>query len=132
MSTTLKMDYDFKKGFKKFLERMSTAYFLLELNPLSCKVFSTKHGYHVYVTVVEDLNNLELVCVQAILGSDFKRECFNFNRVKFNPLGFKSDWNVLFNKKWNHLGELISKEVFDKSLTNWYWNHVLSKLYCKG
>ena len=129
MSSILKMDFDFKKNFKEFLERMSVAYFLLDLHPIKSEIYETQHGYHVYVYLAENLDNWEIVAVQAILGSDFKRECFNLNRIKREP--YKNShrkWNLLFKRKWDHQGKLISSEKYHFKLTAWY-NLILSDLY---
>jgi hypothetical protein len=44
---------------------------------------SKKSGHvHVVITLPKAVRNLERVALQAILGSDIKREAFNFCRVK--------------------------------------------------
>lgn len=44
---------------------------------------SKKSGHvHVVITIPKAVNNLERVALQAILGSDIKREAFNYSRVK--------------------------------------------------
>jgi hypothetical protein len=44
---------------------------------------SKKAGHaHVVITLPMPIKNLERVALQAILGSDIKREAFNYTRVK--------------------------------------------------
>lgn len=41
----------------------------------------TRHGWHVTVAVRQRMALLRVVCAQAVLGSDWKREIFNSRRA---------------------------------------------------
>ena len=103
----LKLDFDFKiynlsefaKQFVdklRFLERFYGIYFK------SIEVYETNKGYHFYlkVTTERKLNNKDIVVLQLALGSDYKRELFNWLRVRRGQK-FKH-WNVLFKCKYEN------------------------------
>ena len=48
------------------------------------KILPSKKSGHVHVVIdmPHGVSNLERVALQAVLGSDIRRECFNFARVK--------------------------------------------------
>lgn len=59
-------------------------------------------GYHVQVHVQEPLDPVMVVTLQALLGSDYKREVFNLVRVRqldYVPAFWQSRWNVLYSDK---------------------------------
>jgi len=61
----------------------------------------TAHGWHVIVDVPGRRSSLEVVALQAIIGSDWKREAFNLMRVKNLdgvPLYWRQRWNVLYSR----------------------------------
>lgn len=60
------------------------------------KVFETKKGFHVYIDVEKEMEPLEIMVLQQILGSDRNREMFNYIRYL---QGFKR-WQVLYKKKF--------------------------------
>ena len=54
-------------------------------------------GRHFIIHVDCDLSPMETVCLQALMGSDLKRETLNFARVRS---GVQDDrWNLLYDKK---------------------------------
>lgn len=60
----------------------------------------TARGWHRVIRVRNPLTPLETVTLQAILGSDPRRETYNFVRVR--SMGRKSHtarWNILFERK---------------------------------
>lgn len=66
------------------------------------KTFKTKKGFHRMVRLAEILSPLEVVLVQALCGSDLRRETFNMARVLMLPDAPKfwhSRWNVLYSEK---------------------------------
>ena len=101
-NNVIKLDYD---GFKEedFLYKiLQGKRFVLKhfsIRVLDLRVFSTVKGFHVYIDIAEPLSGEELVFVQLALGSDFARECFNWDRVKKGYMG--AEWNVLFKKKFS-------------------------------
>lgn len=52
----------------------------------------TNRGYHLYFRTSVALTGIEVVALQAMLGSDWKREVFNYRHNK-NKV---RKWNVLF------------------------------------
>lgn len=81
----------------EFVEPYIQTWFqLIELCGLHVKAWtiecsSSGTGVHVIFTFKEKLKPIEQVAIQAILGSDPKREALNFRR--------KGLWNVLFASK---------------------------------
>jgi hypothetical protein len=80
------------------------------------KVYQTTNGYHAYLDSIDTLNDPYTVIFQLLLGSDWKREAFNLNRI------FKSqsmeEFNVLFSEKYkivNGKKVTLSKERFGLS-----------------
>lgn len=76
-------------------------------------VYQTTNGFHAYLVSLDTLNDPYTVIFQLLLGSDWKREAFNLNRI------FKSqsmeEFNVLFSEKYkivNGKKITISKERF--------------------
>jgi hypothetical protein len=58
------------------------------LGPLTYRATKSKSGNtHVYVTLPEPLPVFERIALQAILGSDAKREMLNFIRAKRGDSG---------------------------------------------
>jgi hypothetical protein len=73
--------------------------------------YSTKRGWHIYITLHStELNNQEIVLYQLLLGSDRRREFFNYCRIK-NGI---ERWNVLFAWKANRKKEIVSREEFQQ------------------
>jgi hypothetical protein len=55
---------------------------------------STHKGIHIHVWVTPEVEPMRIPLLQYLLGSDFKRECINFFRVRMGV-----DINVLFSGK---------------------------------
>lgn len=92
---TLTVDYDAPVIDTAFFETLEI---LQKFYPVEIeKTLRSKSGnYHIYLRSTEPLTDLEKVALQAILGSDPKRELFSFVRVKEGGLGYPS---ILFEKK---------------------------------
>ncbi len=60
----------------------------------------TRHGWHVIVTLDNEVAPLIVVAAQAILGSDWKRENFNLFRAQRLP-DVPSVWRE--SRRWNAL-----------------------------
>lgn len=63
------------------------------------RIDRTRHGYHMVVECRNRIAPMRLVLIQALLGSDWKREAFNAQRVKWLrsiPTFWRSRWNVLY------------------------------------
>lgn len=107
---TLRLDYDILdlNIIKKILTKRIWVLRFLEIKLSEIKVSKTAKGHHIYMTTDKSLDAPTIVWLQTILGSDFKREAFNWNRIVINKLPLK--WNLLFTKKYNQKGELIFEE----------------------
>lgn len=112
MTTTLRLDFDIGASNVEFGERLSFVFELLGLKyayagtPVSVSAFrtmpSTHGGWHVEIEVVQDVSPAAVVAVQAILGSDWRRETFNLMRalvVEHAPDFWRDRWNVLYSTK---------------------------------
>lgn len=65
-------------------------------------VTRTRRGYHLEIAIRRQWHPWRVIAVQAILGSDRRRETFNLRRVAawrtLTPFA-RSRWNVLFTQK---------------------------------
>ena len=73
-----------------------------------CRVRKTKHGFHFTLKVLSklDFEDKDICLMQALMGSDFRREFLNYLRI----LNEVERWNVLYKWKMRN-GEVISEEV---------------------
>ncbi len=90
--------------------RIANTIRILGLGLQHVRAYSTRNGYHFYLNVDRTLTGPELVCIQALMGSDHKREALNFLRVHSGEYpGHDRSWNILFAEKWEN-GQRISSE----------------------
>jgi len=110
----LKLDFDFKpRSAKRFAKEIANklnflaSYFSISVIDVS--VYETNKGLHLYISIYSsvELDDRDIVVLQLALGSDYKRELFNWLRVRSNDK-FKH-WNVLFKVKYKN-GKIISRE----------------------
>jgi hypothetical protein len=111
--TQLLLDYDFRseEALLKFIQIVWPIVFRFEfqfgkLQLTDLEAMRTKHGWHLYLEVRNKMRDLDRVFVQLMLGSDFKRELFNYRRVKLG----ETDWNFLFRDRYDANHELIYVE----------------------
>lgn len=74
----------------------------LDNAPQLVRIDRTARGWHVTIELERDVTALELVAMQAILGSDPRRETFNLVRVRNLadvPPCWEERWNVLYSAK---------------------------------
>lgn len=65
--------------------------------------YRTRRGWHVEVAVKRRWHPWRVIAVQAILGSDWRRETYNLRRVaawRTLPGIARQRWNVLFTQKF--------------------------------
>jgi len=112
----LKLDLDGKNGLDTFLKRMWIMKYL-GLKTEYAKVYHTTNGYHLVLGLDNEIDDLKAILMQALLGSDYRREACNLLRIE---RGCK-DWNTLFKAKYkiNQLGQRIkvSQEKYDPELS---------------
>ena len=110
----LKLDFDFKpRSAKRFAKEIAnklnflTSFFGISV--IDVKVYETNKGLHLYISIYSsvELDDRDIVVLQLALGSDYKRELFNWLRVRSRDK-FKH-WNVLFKVKYKN-GVIVSKE----------------------
>lgn len=74
------------------------------------EVYETRKGFHLYFwTDKPKPSAKDKVVMQLALGSDYRREIFNYLRICMTPLPKK--WNVLFQSKYDKEGNKVSEEV---------------------
>jgi len=106
----IKLDLDGGKSLlRETLKRIEIANKILDNNFETTIVYKTKHGWHLYITAKKDLGEYRIVAMQAILGSDWARELYNYKRVGLNK---SKNWNILFKVKRNLEGKILSKEKY--------------------
>jgi hypothetical protein len=113
--TVIKLDYDKKVRWGR--DRFLTIVDMLRLRISKLRVHETNRGLHICFEVERELSPVQVVCLQSLFGSDYRREAFNFMRA--SDLRNKDDfvrnhWNVLFARKYEWNGEEwaeISREV---------------------
>jgi len=86
-----------------------------QLDVQHVEVRVTSHGYHVVFSVTNQIPPLYLVLLQRSLGSDVKRECFNFRRI--TTIKKMRSWNVLYSYKFDAQGNFLSQEKPDARLS---------------
>ena len=93
----LKIDYDVPfEDFFAWIDYHSRVHFIediLGIEFISEKRFRSKSGNaHAVLETKVELKPLEILCLQAILGSDWMREAFNLRRIRRG----QRNWNILF------------------------------------
>lgn len=74
------------------------------LRPIWLRTDRTRRGWHIVIRLTRALLPAECVALQALLGSDDRRECMNLLRVmsiaRRDPGPFwRHRWNLLFSYK---------------------------------
>lgn len=115
MIYNIKIDLDgkaYKRRFSEIAKRLVFLKRVLNVPKFTIEEKETKHGYHIVVKFSSDLklDNKDIVILQLILMSDWKREVFNWLRV----IGNLTNWNVLFNKKYRLVNNKL-KEISTES-----------------
>lgn len=100
--TRLKLDFDGKLP-RDFAKRLD---WIADTVPFTVarveRMRSHSGGQHVVVHVREQLPQVIVVALQALLGSDYKRETFNLIRVMWlsvTPRFWRARLNVLYDSK---------------------------------
>jgi len=103
---------------REFASKIVFAFRLFNIDYVSTEVYETNKGYHVYVYANPkiELDNKDVIIIQLILGSDYKREAFNLYRVMSGEYGQKDrSWNVLFHRKFSKGVEVSSEKSTEQS-----------------
>ena len=90
----IKLDYDNTKKLKRAFGRLDYIMSVIE-----CKVMIERYhvspsgkGLHIHLYMDKFISDAEIIFIQTLLGSDWKREIKNFRRLKREEKG----WNVTF------------------------------------
>lgn len=79
---------------------------------------SSNGGYHVCIRLAAPLEPVAVVAVQALLGSDYRRETYNLARVlelENAPAFWHSRWNVLYSSKLGRTADMIDRDSLGNS-----------------
>jgi len=91
----IKLDYDEKEHFLSFPNKLNVIKSIIDLDIVYINVYVSKGGnHHVLIHLLNEFNDLEVLCLQQILGSDWVRGAFNLRRVRAG----QKNWNILFNE----------------------------------
>ena len=74
----------------------------LRLRVRWCSFYRTARGWHLEIELTRRVHPWRIVALQAILGSDYRREAFNLRRTgnwRNLPVVARERWNVLFLQK---------------------------------
>jgi hypothetical protein len=103
-TTQIKIDLD-TKDFAALQKNGKEIHWTLDTLNLTLKDYvmhETAKGYHIVLEIEEPLEPLAIVLVQALCGSDLRRETFHMARVlKLSdaPTFWQTRWNVLYEEK---------------------------------
>jgi len=107
----LKLDFDTKsqKKLQQMVKRVVKVIQLTNLQIVDAPISPSNSGkYHMRIYLKQPIPDIVAVCLQALMGSDYKRETFNLLRVLNNI----PNWNVLFIRKYRFKP---SKKLFKPS-----------------
>lgn len=90
-------DFDEGRG-SPHLRPVWTVFRLLGIRPISIRLDRTRRGWHMVIRCDRCFTPVEKVALQAVLGSDARRESLNLMRV-INGHGGDKRWNVLYREK---------------------------------
>lgn len=96
---TVMCDYD--RPEPPSLWEINRVFHILDMKPREIRYDRTQHGWHVVIRLQKPLSKIAIVALQAILGSDPRRETLNLMRalsVKWDNFSTRR-WNVLFEYK---------------------------------
>jgi hypothetical protein len=97
---TVMLDIDHRRQ-APALDELYKVFHVLQITPEWIRQDKTRHGWHVVIKLPRRLHKLALVALQAILGSDPRRETLNLMRaLSIGMTGFAAErWNILFERK---------------------------------
>lgn len=99
MPTPIILDIDRAQLPRDLMDRAAWTFATMRLRVACVECRRTRRGWHVTFTVARRLNAYTVVALQAILGSDARRETFNLIRVRnlpHVPPFWRSRWNVKY------------------------------------
>ena len=112
-SRVLRLDFDKKRLTTADIDRVVVALRFCRVRPVYFRLDRTRRGWHVVVVLVRRLPAMATVALQAIAGSDWKREAFNFGRARVwsqLPEFWKTRWNVLYHVHYRGRSGTMGRE----------------------
>ena len=103
----VKLDFDRRRvSWKRLARRLIFLERLMHIDPLEIVIHRTKHGYHVRILLGREFSPLAIVALQACLGSDYRREILNLERIVVggryaNILFHNSERRLVFTGDWD-------------------------------
>lgn len=99
--TDILCDYDGEIP-SDFWNRLEMVVRAQRLNVICIRIDRTRHGYHLILTVSNRIGAVRLVLIQALLGSDWKREAYNSRRAILRgiPAFWRERRNVLYKRHY--------------------------------
>ena len=99
---TIMLDYDRKRTPRLLF--LFSLFRMCKLRTLFVRDDKTKKGWHRTIKLSSPLPRLAIIAIQALLGSDSRREALNLMRVMRTLRGGMSDfqsrrWNILYASK---------------------------------
>lgn len=90
-------DHSHPPGIPEVMARLRVC----RLSPVFLRYDKTQHGFHIVLKVKEPLGPWETLALQAILGSDPRREAMNWFRLANTPGTKQAEkhWNILYERK---------------------------------
>jgi hypothetical protein len=98
--TEIKLDYDGTFP-RDFWFRVGVVLRTQRLRVVAWRRERTRHGWHVVICVANRVSFQRVVLLQALMGSDWKRECFNSRRAlawRHVPPFWRTRANVLYSR----------------------------------
>lgn len=104
MERIARLDIDSQELPPELYQHIAWVLFQLDNAATLLELRKTVRGWHVIVTLARPIEPLVLVALQAILGSDPRRETFNLVRAQNLALAPEcfasgSGWNTLYSEK---------------------------------
>jgi hypothetical protein len=80
--TYIKIDIDSRELERAVFQRLDVICAVLTLHRKALCVTRTRHGWHVIVQVSETIHPQGIVAIQAICGSDWRRETYTLQKAR--------------------------------------------------
>lgn len=115
MYSYLKADYDGPVFPPDFKERCEFIQETLGIEFRRVQQLRTARGHHALIQLADPLPAWVVCTLQAILGSDYRRETFNLVRVlalSDAPDFWQPRWNVFYERKYGRVEPMINREEY--------------------
>jgi len=122
----LYIDIDYKNvQWEEWTERLCFVLENLNIKPRDIRIFETEKGYHIYVVVWGCIEDWLTVMVQALLGSDYKRETYNLSRLLSGCIFYQTMFRNKEKFRLTELEEHIKNRWSSLEFRGWWNSHRL-------